>query len=274
MGRLLGYMASRADGLRDALHQERDALAMEPATHPNGWGVGFYQGGEVLHRKRPLRDDEPFDWQQVVRDVRSDCVLVHLRHATVGDFRTENTHPFRMRSWLFAHNGTIHRFDAVRERMLEQLPDFLRRNIRGNTDSEHLFHVILSFLHDAGGIDNLNIQPKTVISAVRSAVAMVDRLGAEVSAPPGTLNLMLTNGQHMYALRRGAPLMYVARQGLHDPLEKTGEHRIVSRRNDPSALRYVLVVSDGAAVPPSYQIVEDGTVCTIDRELNVTQHRL
>ena len=85
MGRLLGYMANRADRLRDALHQERHVLAVPPSDRPAGWGFGFYQGGEVLHKKRPLLESDTLDWEQMVRDVRTDCAVIHLRHATVGE---------------------------------------------------------------------------------------------------------------------------------------------------------------------------------------------
>ncbi len=263
MGRLIGYMANRADRLRDALHQEREVIAPPATLEPAGWGIGFYQGGEVLHKKRPLLDGHDIDWSEVAANVRSDCAVVHIRQATVGDFRAENTHPFRMRSWLFAHNGTIERFAAQRERLLESMPDFLRRNIRGDTDSEHLFHAILSFLHDAGQLDNPDVDERPVVHAIRSAVKLVDRLSAEVGAPPGTLNLILTNGRRMYALRRGAPMVWVERQGLHDPLEE---------RHGNVELRYLLVVSNGAAVPPGYRPVDDASLLVIDRNLDVSVH--
>ena len=34
-------------------------------------------------------------------------MIGHVRAATVGNLRTENTHPFRYRQWLFAHTGTV-----------------------------------------------------------------------------------------------------------------------------------------------------------------------
>ncbi|MBW2211052.1 MAG: class II glutamine amidotransferase, partial [Deltaproteobacteria bacterium] len=155
MSRLIGYVANRGDRMRDALYQERAVLRQETApADASGWGIGFYHGDEVLHKKRPTRAGELVDWQNSAGDVRSDCAVLHMRQPTVGDFRAENAHPFRMRSWLFAHQGTIGRFDAMRENLAEMIPDFLRRNIRGQTDSEYLFHTVLTLLHDAGQLDN------------------------------------------------------------------------------------------------------------------------
>jgi glutamine amidotransferase len=261
-------MANRADRLRDAIHQERAVIGLPATDQPTGWGIGFYQGGEVLHKKRPLLDGAELDWDSIVGDVRSDCVVVHVRHATVGDFRSENTHPFRMRSWLCAHSGTIHRFEAIKPRLLDTMPDFIRRNVRGETDSEHFFHAALSFLHDAGQLDRPDVDDKSVLNAIRSTVRLVDRLGKEVSAPDATLNVVLTNGRHMYAVRRGLPMVYVERSGLHDPRD-TDE-----RADKMGGVRYVLVASDVVGVPVGYVQVPESSVAIIDRNLAVSIHSL
>lgn len=269
MGRLVGYMANRSDRLAAALQQERAVVASAPKSEqPTGWGLGFYQGGEVLHKKRPQLQGE-LDWGQVAKDVVSDCVVMHLRQPTVGDFRTQNTHPFRMRRWLFAHSGTIGRFEAVAEPMRASLPDFLARNIRGTTDSELLFHVVLSFLHDAGQLDANDVDQAAVLTALRSAVALVDRLCAEVRGPESTLNLVLTNGRSMFALRRGIPMAYVERRGLHDP---TAE--VAPSPSGPASLRYVMVVGNGGEFPADWSVMEDGEVVVVDRDLVVHSHPL
>jgi glutamine amidotransferase len=270
MARLIGYMANRVDGLLPALHQEREVVAPPSAEAAAGWGIGFYQGDEVLHRKRPRLDTNGFDWEDVAGNVKSDCVVIHWRRPTVGSFRADNTHPFRMRSWVFAHNGTLERFDAVRERLLESIPDFLQRNIRGDTDSELVFHVMLSFLHDAGQLDNVDADPKTVLAAIRSTVSLVDRLSEEVKAPVPTLNSVLTNGRSLFALRRGGPLMVTERQGIHDHSAPAGTAAAAS----PAGLRYVMVASDGREVPRGWREVQEGTVLVVDHDLEVSSSSL
>ncbi|RLB54059.1 MAG: hypothetical protein DRJ42_10170 [Deltaproteobacteria bacterium] len=271
MGRMLGYMANRADRLHDALHQERDVIRLQNPDGPSGYGIGFYQGGEVLHKKRPLLEGKTLDWEQVARGVRSDCVVIHQREATVGDFRADNTHPFRMRSWLFAHSGTIDRFDAIRPRLLETMPDFVRRNVRGETDSEYFFHAAISFLNDAGQLDRGLADDDAVISALRSSVRLVERLSKEVGAAEPVLNCMLTNGHSMYALRRGKPVKYIERSGIDDPAESSDEGEHPGRRD---GVRYVMVVSDGADVPHPYVEVPEDSVCLVNRDLSVSMHPL
>ena len=270
MSRLIGYVANRADRMRDALYQERAVLRQETApAGESGWGIGFYAGDEVLHKKRPARPGELVDWQNIAGDVRSDCAVLHLRQPTVGDFRAENAHPFRMRSWLFAHQGTIGHFDAMRSNLAEMIPDFLRRNIRGQTDSEYLFHAILALLHDAGQLDNPDINEARALTAISAAVTLVERLAAEVGSADNSLSFILTNGRSMYALRHGDPLIYVERQGLHDPPED-----YKAPPTGSTQLRYVMVVSGVEEVPVGYEPVPERGVAIIDRRLDVTAHEL
>ena len=265
MGRLLGYMANRTDRLGDVLDEEHEAIAPPADFRPDAWGIGFYQAGEVLHKKRPKLEEGPIDWESVARGVRSDAVVIHFRSATVGDFRADNTHPFRMRQWLFAHNGTVHGFNAIRERLLESLPDFLGRNIRGSTDSEHVFHVFLSFLHDAGQLDHPDAEDKVVLGAIRSTIALIDRHCAEVGAPEATLNMILTNGAHMYTVSRKGPVYYAERAGLPS-MTPAGE--------GAGAFRYVLVTSNGKDAPIGFEKLPENSVLVIDRNLAVSTHEL
>ena len=235
-----------------------------------GWGIGFYQAGEVLHRKRPHSSEGALTWSTVVEGLRSHVAIAHVRNATVGDRRAENTHPFRMRQWLFAHVGQLEGFAAMRKGIAAALPDFLRRSIRGETDSEHIFHVFLSFLHDAGQLEAAEVQEAKVLGAMRSTVALLDRHANEVGAPPGTLTFVLTNGRELYAVRRGCPLLLAERNGL-PARGSTPEGE--SRGADP--VRYVVLATaaqeaaDGS-VAPGYREVPQARVVTVHHDLSVS----
>src|SRR5579884_2072825 len=155
MARLFGIIGNRPDLAARVLAFEADALRARSKAAPLGWGLGFYQGGEVLMRRRPIDERQELDVAKLAGDVRADLLIGHVRHATVGALRTENTHPFRYRQWLFAQAGTVSDFDRVRERLMGSVPEFLRAGIRGDSDAEIVFQVFLSFLHDAGKLDDL-----------------------------------------------------------------------------------------------------------------------
>ena len=263
-------MANRADRMRDALHQERRVLMPQaPLSNARGWGIGFYHGDEVLHKKRPMKPGDTVNWEQIAGDVHSDCAVLHLRQPTVGDFRPENAHPFRLRSWTFAHRGTIANFESLRGRLAESIPDFLRRNIRGQTDSEYLFHVILSFVHDAGQLDNPDVGHAHLVPAIGATVSLVERLCAEVGAEGSELTCVITNGRSMFALRHGSPMATVQREGLHDPPQDYTPPPAGS-----TSLRYSMVVSGEQDYPPDYDVIDEGVVVAVDRNLAISKHEL
>ncbi len=271
MGLLFACMISRPDLLGAALLEERDVLDVSLPRGADGWGAGFYQAGEALHRKLPQPIEGQVAWSGVLDGVRSHVVIAHVREATVGDRRADNTQPFRMRQWLFAHVGEVAGYAALRERMLESLPDFLRRNIRGQTDSELLFHVVLSFLHDSGHLDAVDVSEAAVVGALRGAVTLADRHTREVGASPGSLTLALTNGRQLYVLRRGSPLALAQR----DRLVLRGSEGAGGTPASEQAVRYVIVASyGGAQVPTGYREVAEGEVVCVDRDLQVSSQSL
>src|SRR3954469_25397337 len=151
MARLIGFIGNRPDLGARVIELEGRALNVRRRQGVTpGWGVGFYQAGEILLKRRPIDDRPEIRIDDLTRDVRADTLIAHVRLATVGAPRTENTHPFRYRQWLFANTGTVDSFTRLRGRLTEQLPPFLYRDVRGETDSELIFHLFLSFLHDQG----------------------------------------------------------------------------------------------------------------------------
>src|SRR6516225_3270413 len=207
MARLFGIIGNRPDLAARVLSFEADALRARSKGAPLGWGLGFYQGGEVLMRRRPIDERPEIDVAKLAGDVRADLVVGHVRYATVGALRTENTHPFRYRQWLFAQAGTVSEFEQVRERLVASVPEFLRSGIRGDTDAEVVFHVFLSFLHDAGRLNDGLVEPPLVREALRSSLAVVDGMTAEVGLEAAKLNLMVSNGDQLVAVHRSDTAM-------------------------------------------------------------------
>jgi predicted glutamine amidotransferase len=269
MARLIGYMANRADRLRQAFLHEHDAIAGLPADQRGAWGIGFYQGDEVLHKKQPAPNGEPVEWTSIAQNLKTDCAIAHVRQATVGGFSVDNTHPFRLRQWLFAHVGTIPRFEEIRESLRAELPDFLRRNIRGSSDSELFFHLILAGLHSRNQLDQAAPTESSLLEAIGDAVSSIDKRVGDAHSQM-MLNMILCNGRAMYALRRGGAFGYVLRKDIRDDAEPTHER---PRPGSP-ALTYVMLVAGGQQVPAGYQDLAEASVAIVSRDLEVRTHTL
>lgn len=270
MARLFGIIGNRPDLTARVLAFEAEALRARCKDGPLGWGLGFYQGDEVLMRRRPLDEREELDVAKLAADVRADLILGHVRHATVGALRTENTHPFRYRQWLFAQTGTIPAYDRVRERLLASVPEFLRGDIRGDTDAEALFHVFLSFLHDAGRLGDAGADGTAVREALRSCLAVVDGMNAEVGGEPARLNLMVASGDQLVAVHRSDVAMRLRTfHGKVDAELVMGDDPQLKRKiPEIGRSRFSLVASDFDGEPPNgrWKVVTDRAIVTMTRD--------
>ena len=115
------------------------------APHADGWGIAYYREGDA----RVIKDTSAAhdsDWVRFVqsRGLSSTTIISHIRKATRGGVRLQNTHPFARelggRMHVLAHNGTL-------EGVFDH-PDFAlgRFHPIGETDSEHAFCNLLARL--------------------------------------------------------------------------------------------------------------------------------
>lgn len=270
MARMVGFIGNRPDLGAPILAFEREVLRERSGGQPMGWGIGFHQAGEVLLRRRPLDEREVVDLSEAAADIRTDVLIGHVRHASVGGLRTENTHPFRYRSWLFAATGTIQGFERLRPRLLDSMPAFLSRNVRGETDSELLFYLFLSFLHDAGMLSDGGVEPERIRGALRATVALVDRLSAEEGQPANEGDALVTNGEVVIALHRSARAAYRVLSGRHDAeevLTTVGAER--TRIPGIEATHFSLVACGvGAQLPPRWTSLGERSLLTLRRAMS------
>jgi predicted glutamine amidotransferase len=270
MARLFGIIGNRPDLAARVLAFEAEPLRARSKGTPLGWGLGFYQGGEVLMRRRPIDERPDIDVARLAGDVRADLVIGHVRHATVGALRTENTHPFRSRQWLYAQTGTVPGFDQVRERLVASVPEFLRGGIRGDTDAEVLFHVFLSFLHDAGRLADGQVEPALVREALRSSLAVVDGMTAEVGGEAAKLNMMVSNGDLMVAVHRSDAVMRLrVLAGKADADIVIGDDPQLRRKiPELSRMHFSLAASDFDEAPPNgrWKAVPECAIVTMSRD--------
>lgn len=203
---LLGLLQNDASLLRCRLVQIRGLIGPGPEGTPDALGAGYVQNGHALVRRRPgSAPGVAADPLSLVEDVNATGLVVHVRQATVGAFKDENTHPFRYRNWLFGHAGTVARFGDLRPALLDGLPPFIQRMVAGETDSEHVFAVFVNELREAGALEALHPDPDTVGGALARTVGRIEALAEAVGgAGESSLTLVATNGRVLTACRRGS----------------------------------------------------------------------
>jgi predicted glutamine amidotransferase len=270
MARLIGFIANRPDLGPRAIALEPVSFAVRRADEASGalgWGLGFHQGGEVLLRRRPVDERRVVELVELVRDVRAEVLVGSVRPGAIGELGSENTCPFRYRQWLYAQSGAIADFEPLRQRFLESLPQFLARDVRGDTDAELVFYLFLSFLHDAGQLDRAEVPLTVAKDAVRGTLALVDRLVAEEGGAPPELNMVIACGGYVLAARRSRRRMGCLTIEGRAALERLYADEDFSRTRVPhlaqARLRLVASDFDGDVLPSGYVEVPERSLVAL-----------
>jgi predicted glutamine amidotransferase len=261
MSRVLALVGNRPDVCGVAAKKYASLLRVETHGKALGWGIGFYQSGEALLRRRPLDDREVIEIA-ALNDISSGLMLAQIRTPGVGALRTENTPPFRYRDWLFAQRGTMTGFDQIRMPLLERLPEFLRCNLRGETDGEAMFYSFLSCLDEAVGLESDRITSAQIREALRGALARGDQLLARAGLAEAELDWFVSDGEHLVCLHRTGSMMYRR-------FEAPEELEALLPEGPPGAslhpFRCSIVASGLEQLPEKWANVETGRFVTLNR---------
>lgn len=165
--------------------------------HRDGWGIAFFEGRGV----RVFLDPQPSVDSPVAElvhqyPIRSLNVISHIRKATQGEIRLDNTHPFQRelwgQYWIFAHNGNL----------LDYTPRLGGRFLPvGTTDSERAFCHILQTLSE-----RFPDGPPAAATLHATLRELAITIGAH-----GEFNFLLSNGERLFA-HCSSRLAYVIRQ--------------------------------------------------------------
>jgi predicted glutamine amidotransferase len=174
MCELFGFSGENA-GRADAL---LCSFAGHAVRNPHGWGIAYYDKGELTLKKKPETALASPDYRRAAGEAEGNIIISHIRHASCGEVHERNCHPFvgelGGRQWTFAHNGHI---DGI----------CLHPHCGGETDSEAVFHMLLDSIAASG-------DPYTGIVKCVDTLFHEYEFGREVR-----LNFLLSDGETLYA---------------------------------------------------------------------------
>jgi glutamine amidotransferase len=213
MCRFVAYLGKEDILINDLLEKPNNSLIKQSrAAKEGGHGINADGLGMAWYNLKIDREPGIFKsiqpaWNDtnlvhISKKIESNCFLGHIRASTIGDVTHSNCHPFANNEYSFVHNGTIRHFDKIKRKLLEQLSEDLFLSIKGQTDSECLFHLILKYLYE----DECALE-----SAVRKAFDWICEAQSQYDDTHfSRLNIVITNGKEMVSTR------FVSKS--HDPI--------------------------------------------------------
>jgi Glutamine amidotransferases class-II len=187
MCRLLAFASAGERSLEEAVGAGTlSAFRSLACVHGDGWGAAWTSaddpGGVAAHRSTTSAADDPA-FAAAGQRIRGRAGFLHLRWATAGiPVDPANTHPFVADGWAFAHNGFVRGSD----RIPALLPARHRAALRGTTDSERYFRLVLHLAERTGD----------VVTGLQEAAALIAGIGGPVS-----INAVLLSPSRLLAVQ-------------------------------------------------------------------------
>jgi predicted glutamine amidotransferase len=167
--------------VRHELLEAENPMIRQSEEHDSGWGMAVYErvdGAEPRTVRFPQAAYADGDFVGAT-DLRGRIFNVHVRRATMGGLTPENTHPFCLGNYSFGHNGTVLDYTRLR------LPGV--RHVAGDTDSEHLFNLLMR-----------DFDPGDASGSLRRTIETT-----ALHSPFSGLNFLFSDGERLYAYRLG-----------------------------------------------------------------------
>lgn len=187
------------------VHQSFGAEEMSEPLNGDGFGLGWYAHG-LSERPGLFRSITPaWNNHNLIYNaslMQTDCLFAHIRAASVGGVSESNSHPFHYDQFLMMHNGVIPQFKRIKRKLLSLLNDELFLWIQGQTDSEHVFALLMQNAYEMRG-DGPPLTTKQIQACFQKTFDTVQQLkeqagiGDEVS----TFNMMVTDGHRIVGTR-------------------------------------------------------------------------
>ncbi|WKZ58109.1 MAG: class II glutamine amidotransferase [Cyclobacteriaceae bacterium] len=252
------------------INQSINARELEEPLNGDGFGVGWYSH-HISHEPATFVSLNPAWSNRNLRNlapkIQSDCMLAHVRAASVGEVSEANCHPFQYRELLMAHNGGVENFGRIKRDIRAQLSDELYNWIKGQTDSEHIFSLLVNRLnteHREFSTDAVTDAFEYTFHHVKS---LMKKHGIHEEA---YLNMVVTNGHFIVATRfvtddKAEPLTLYHSEGSRYVVED-GISRMEAPKDDDEA---VLVVSEKLTDDSHWTMIPKNHFVIVEHNLNV-----
>jgi ergothioneine biosynthesis protein EgtC len=252
------------------INQSVNAREMEEPLNGDGFGIGWFTQ-ELSPEPATFVSLNPAWSNRNLRNlapkIKTECLIAHIRAASVGEVSESNCHPFQYKSLLMAHNGGIEDFSKIKRELRAGLSDELYNWIKGQTDSEHLFACLVNRVLT----EHRTITTDSVMEAFEYTFSLVKKLMTKHQIKePAYLNMVVTNGHFIVATRwvsdpaAEPPTLYHS-EGSRYVVEDGITHLMAPEDDDQA----VLIVSEKLTDGANWTMIPKNHFVIIEPSLNV-----
>jgi ergothioneine biosynthesis protein EgtC len=252
------------------INQSFNAKEIEEPLNGDGFGIGWYVP-EVANEPVTFVSVNPAWSNRNLRNlapkIKTECMIAHVRAASVGEVSESNCHPFQYKNILMAHNGGIEEFPKIKRHLRSPLSDELYNWIKGQTDSEHIFASLIHYLKT----NHQSITPESVTDSFEQTFRTIKLLMAKYDIREAAyLNMVFTDGNFLVATRyvsddREEPLTLYHSEGSRYVVED-GITRLEAPMDNDQA---VLVVSEKLSDDKDWTMIPANHFVIVEPSLNV-----
>jgi hypothetical protein len=232
-------------------------------------GIGAWSDGMPLQRRFGAGRKREDVWECP----DSDVALLVSNSLPVGANVEDSAQPFRFHQWLFGAVSVVAEAERVRDRLYEELPEFLQHLVRSHQLDEVIFAHFLASLRVLGRIDDPTLEATVAAKALQVVARAVEQAsGSAGGTQKSQLALAASNGRVLVAARRGeAPLRYSLLEGevacRRCGLKGDEKDKVTLVRDHRRRRSVVLSTVD---LGGHHVAVPDGGAVAVDRALAVT----
>lgn len=271
MVHLVATLANDADYMPSLLYALRSEVVL-PGTGTPGetWGVGYYAEDRALIIRKPAELLTTRTVYELAPNVQSSIVLACVHRGTQS---REHAPPHRFRSWLFGYAGDLSPLYALKSRIVEKLPDFVKSEPGEGTGGALAFDMLIAEIHRSGHLDDVLTKHESLAQALVRTADQIKRLTTEAGAPPIEAAYVATNGRVVLAHRSGPALYWKLQVGLepspHEPSDPSlGEFKRVAEAL--KRFRAIALAREVAPGRPGWTEIPDGATVFFDRKLELS----
>lgn len=227
-------------------------------------GLGAWDDGQLVQRRYGVSVTRTDMWELP----NCETTLYAAGPPPVGRPLEDVAQPFRWRQWLFAQLGPVP--GAARDRLAEQLPDYLQRVLKGPSVEEAGFVTFLAELRSLGRMDDPDLEAPLAAQLLGRTAAHVEKASGQAHRVP--LAMVATNGRLLVATSRGGQsLSYrlLEGDGACARCELTGEEKAATPLVRDHRRRRSVLIANEPLRAEGWQTIPDGRSLAVGRSLEL-----